>query len=362
MKILVVISTLKYGGAQRVVSLLAREWAKHHEVVLAVFDQSDRHFSYAGRIVHLRSAASDQVWGKACRLLIRSLRLARLFVLERPDQVISFMESANFPSVLAALLTGSLRRLSVSVRVDPMSLSVAHRAMIPWWYRWPKRVIAVSCGVGSELVRMGLPSRSVAVIPNPIVMPGERKGERGMSPESRFILGVGRLHPQKGFDRLIRAFARVPRKDIQLVILGDGAERERLVTLSRELGVDRRTRLQGAVDDVASWYRHAECLVLSSHYEGWPNVLGEAMANGCPVVSYDCPYGPSEIIEHGRSGLLVADGDIDGLAAAMFRVVVDECLRLRLAEEGRNHVRMYALEQIAPRWLAAVAAQRGPTG
>jgi GalNAc-alpha-(1->4)-GalNAc-alpha-(1->3)-diNAcBac-PP-undecaprenol alpha-1,4-N-acetyl-D-galactosaminyltransferase len=356
MKILVVISTLRYGGAQRVVSLLTREWAKDHEVTLAVFDTSTQGFPYAGAVVDLRSAAADHVWAKACKLIARSVRLTRLFRLERPDRIISFMESANFPSIVAALLTRSLVRLRVSVRVDPMRLSALQRMLIRWWYRCPERVIAVSSGVRVSLIRMGLPAGTVSAIPNPVVIPHAPTGSPSSPLESQFILGVGRLHPQKGFDRLIRAFSEVPRRDVHLAILGDGAEHERLATLARELGIDERVHLKGAVGDVVSWYRHAECFVLSSRYEGWPNVIGEAMANGCPVVSYDCRYGPSEIIEHDRSGLLVADGDIDGLAAAISRVVGDDALRTRLAAEGRSRVRLFMLENIAPRWLAADVA------
>ena len=99
--------------------------------------------------------------------------------------------------------------------------------------------------------------------------------------------------------------------------MGEGPERARLIGMALELGIEEYVHLPGFVTDVDTWYRHAECFVLSSRHEGWPMVLMEAMANGCPVVSFDCDYGPSEILEDGANGLLVPEGDVEGLAAAM---------------------------------------------
>ena len=138
---------------------------------------------------------------------------------------------------------------------------------------------------------------------------------------------------------------------LELVILREGAERGRLEALARRLGVASRVRLPGVVADVESWYRGALCFVLSSRYEGWPNVLMEAMAAGCPVVSVDCPYGPAEMLNGGERGLLVAEHDIPALSRAISRVVCEEELRGRLAADGRRHAAAFAPEKIAHLWL-----------
>ena len=98
-------------------------------------------------------------------------------------------------------------------------------------------------------------------------------------------------------------------------------------TLAGELGLASAVVLPGSVENVDTWYQHAECLVLTSRTEAWALVLVEAMANGCPVVSFDCNYGPAEVIKEGRNGLLVEDGNIGGLAATVDSLVQDRDLR-----------------------------------
>ncbi len=167
-----------------------------------------------------------------------------------------------------------------------------------------------------------------------------------------FVLGVGRLAYEKGFERLLEAFSRIRPPGVHLVILGEGPERANLIKRAKELGIEEYVHLPGFVTDVDTWYRHAECFVLSSRHEGWGMVLTEAMDNSCPVVSFDCNYGPSEILEGGANGLLVPEGDVEGLAKAMERVLKDGALRRDLAAKGMERAKMFDVKKIAPRWLA----------
>ena len=353
MKIVVIINTLRRGGAERVVSRLTREWAKSHEVVLALFSTKQIAYGYGGRIadVGLRLPASNSVQ-KVSRIWIGAVRLVQLFQRERPDRIISFMESANFPAIMAAGMTGLLSRLYVSVRNNPRFMRIPYRLLMPWLYRRPARVIGASKGIRDRLEKMGVPGDRLSFIPNPVVI-GRRSEMRGVPFPHRFVLGAGRLVRQKGFDQLLRAFATLSgRHDLHLVVLGEGVEREALIELTETLGIGDVVHFPGAVSDIEAWYRSAACFVLSSLYEGWPNVLMEAMANGCPVISYDCEYGPAEIVEDGKSGLLVTQGDIGALAAGISRLTVDEALRGRLAKEGIKRGRKFAVKEIASRWLA----------
>ena len=166
------------------------------------------------------------------------------------------------------------------------------------------------------------------------------------------MLGVGRLHAEKGFDRLVTAFAEVARKDLHLIVIGEGAEHLKLCCLARTLGIESRVDFPGAVSDVGPWYYHAQCFVLSSRHEGCPNALIEAMANGCPVISFDCQYGPSEIVEDGKSGILVPQGDTAALSDAITRVVSDGALRKRLGSAGRRRADRFSVEEVASLWYA----------
>ena len=352
MKVAVVINSLKRGGAERVVSTLTKEWARDHQVLIAVFDASLRAYDHGGDIEDLGVPPLGSRSKKLVNFVSRSIRLTRLFRREGPDLIVSFMESANFPTIVAASVTGSLDRLCVSVRNDPAMIPRLKRLLLPIAYRRAERVVAPSTGVRNALQKMGVPARKLSVIPNPIGSSKDVNTSIDADFPLRYIVGVGRLERQKGFDRLLKAFAKVEQPDVQLVILGDGAERATLLAMSEELGVRARLHLPGAVSDVDAWYRRAECFVLTSHFEGSPNVVVEAMANGCPVVSFDCRYGPAEILEGGTSGVLVPQDDIAGLANAIQRLVSDRALRLRLGQLGRQRAQAFSVEKIAPCWFS----------
>lgn len=353
MKILVISPSLHRGGAERVVSLLSQEWAKKHEVKIAVFEASSLAYPYSGQLVDLELPSLAGWPSKGIQGMRRVLRLARCFKMEKPDRIITFMESANFPSILAALMTGRLASLWVSVHCDPARFPRSNRWLIPLLYSFPIKVVAVSQGVSLALEKMGVARNKLLFIPNPAPDISSLGG--AFLPENtpaRFLLAVGRLDMQKGFDLLLQAFAQLVDTSIHLVILGEGKERRNLELLAEELQIARRVRFPGNVDDPTPWYRAALAFVLSSRYEGWPNVLLETMANRCPVVSFDCNYGPSEIIEDGINGLLVKAGDVCGLAKMMTRLLSDNELRERFANQGVKRAAEFNVSRLAQYWVS----------
>jgi len=186
------------------------------------------------------------------------------------------------------------------------------------------------------------------VVPNPVVLPpgvtADRRGTR--------LVAVGRLVPQKGFDLLLEAFARIAatHRDWHLTIWGEGPERPALVAQRDALGLKDRVTLPGTSSTPGEWLTTADAFVLSSRYEGWGNVLAEAMAAGLPVVSFDCPFGPGDMITDGVDGLLVPDGDVDGLSAALSRLMSDGALRERLGEAARQSSRRHSGARIMTLW------------
>ena len=350
-RILAVIPSLARGGAERVLGLLTMEWSKRYEVTVVVFDTSEIAYQYGGRLLGLDLSAPRNAPRKLWVGMAASARLIRVCRRQQPDQIISFMEPANFPVVAAATLSGMRKRVTVSVRHNPGALPIARRLLIPWCYRLVGKVIAPSRGIADDLIRRGLPKKLVFAIPNPVFRGEDRRGASERPLSRPFVLGAGRLHRDKGFDRLLKAFSQVERPALELVIVGDGDERASLASLSHALGLGKRAHFPGAVDDVERWYQHAECFVLSSRVEGWPNVIMEAMANGCPVISFRCEYGPSEIIDNMHNGILVRDGDTDMLGAAIAAVVDDDELKRKLAEAGRRRAQMFHLAAIAEQWI-----------
>lgn len=349
MKIIVVINVLSRGGAERVVCRLTKEWAKHHDVHIAVFDATPPVYEFGGRITDL-GVPAPTLPRKLSRLFIGSFRLASIFRQYRPDRIISFMESASIPAIFGAAMSGFLNILWVSVRLNPACIPLPYLALMPILYRFADRIVAPSEGVRAGLAKLGLPSAKLSVIRNPVVFSSSRPTSPSPFPFP-YILGAGRLHRQKGFDRLLKSFRSIGSPDLHLVIVGDGPERDRLIGMTNRLGIGSRVHFPGASSEIERWFHHARCFVLSSRYEGWPNVLMEAMAYGCPVVSFDCRYGPSEILEDGISGILVPQNDVAGMCDAILRILTDVEHRDRLADAGKARGKLFSIDRIAPLWL-----------
>jgi glycosyltransferase involved in cell wall biosynthesis len=267
--------------------------------------------------------------------------LARWLRAERPHALLSALDYANAAALVARRLAGTGTRTLVSVH-NHVSASVASSGrqrllrVVPELARrlYPEAdaVVAVSDGVARDLVELtGLPPGRVVRIYNPVLVP--RLDELARAPLAHpwfaagappVLLGAGKLKRQKDFHTLIRAFALLrARRPARLVILGEGPLEGSLRGLARSLGVEADVALPGFVENPYPFMRGAAAFALSSLFEGFGNVLVEAMACGCPVVSTDCPSGPSEILEGGRWGELVPVGDAQALAAALARTLDD---------------------------------------
>jgi glycosyltransferase involved in cell wall biosynthesis len=225
-------------------------------------------------------------------------------------------------------------------------------------YRAPDRVLTISNGVAEGLARdFGVARDRVRVLHNPVDISRISR----LAPEAdgarfppRFIAACGRLHRQKGFDLLLRAFARLPDPDLVLAILGDGPERRHLESLARELGIGARLVMPGHVPNPWAWIARASAFVLSSRWEGFASILVEAMACGTPVVAADCDYGPREIVRDGESGLLARPDDAESLATFMHRILTDPTLASRLAAHGRRRAMDFDAPVVAGRYADLV--------
>jgi glycosyltransferase involved in cell wall biosynthesis len=287
------------------------------------------------------------------RMMRRVLGLASYLREQRPDALLSLGTQSNFAAILARELAAVPVRVVVSER-NTLSVVVRH-ARAPFRKAYPRlihalypaadAIVAVSRGVAHDLaMQAAIPEDRVTPICNGL--DARSITELSMQPVDDpwltndacpFVLGVGRLHRQKDFATLLRAFAVVQqRRALRLVILGEGPERYALERLARELGVGDKVRMPGFAGAPAAWMRRAAVFVLSSAWEGFPNVVLEALAAGCPVVSTDCPSGPREILADGAYGPLVPVGDHAAMASAILATIAAPLpgsqLRARAAE------------------------------
>jgi glycosyltransferase involved in cell wall biosynthesis len=171
--------------------------------------------------------------------------------------------------------------------------------------------------------------------------------------DDKVIVSAGRLTKQKGFGRLLMAFEPVAHAhpDWQLHIYGKGPQQSALERSIEQRGLQSQVALKGYARDFASVLERASMFVLASRSEGFSMVLIEAMSAGLPLVSFDCPQGPREIIENGKNGFLVPDGDIDGFTSAVGVLVEDVDLRRRCGEQGRLRAPAYSQDVIVEEWL-----------
>ena len=181
--------------------------------------------------------------------------------------------------------------------------------------------------------------------------------------EQPLAVAAGRLTSQKGFDLLIEAWARVARErpDWRLRIYGSGPERSALEAMIDERALGEHVVLAGATKRMGTKMAEGSLFVLSSRFEGFGMVIVEAMSKGLPVVSFDCPRGPAEIIDDGGDGVLVRAGDTDALAAALVDLTGDADRRRRLGAAALQKAAAYDLPAIGARWealLDAVASSR----
>lgn len=167
------------------------------------------------------------------------------------------------------------------------------------------------------------------------------------------VIAVGRLDYQKSFDRLIMVWEKVHEKmqDWRLDIFGQGEWKDMLQRMIDERGLQDCVRLNGPTKDIGKEYAESSMLVMSSHYEGFPMVMIEAMACGLPAVCFDFKCGPRDIIVEGENGLIVPDGDIEGLAEAMMTLMEDEELRKRMGENTKRVVETYSEERVMGQWI-----------
>ena len=167
-----------------------------------------------------------------------------------------------------------------------------------------------------------------------------------------FVLAIGRLNEQKGFDLLLDAFCRsgLARAGWRLVILGEGPERPALQQQATTLGIADAVALPGFVE-VGQWLKRADIFVLSSRYEGFPNALLEAMQMQRACISFDCPSGPRDLIENDRDGLLVPPRDVAALSEALQCLAADPALRSRLGAEASKVGERFSAASVYAKWL-----------
>ncbi len=360
--IAMVLHDLRGGGAERACLRLAGGMAAAGRAVnLILVKGQGAYLNDVPGGVNLTVLDCPRVW--------RAIpALAAHFRRTRPQAVLSALTHMNVATLAAATLCGTGVRVVVSER-NQISAK-AHEAKGAWQralyratplaYRAADRVVAVSGGVAGDLAQFArLAQERIRVIHNP-VFSDDIEALAAREPEHPWflrsnppiVLAVGRLHRQKGFDTLIRAFAiSRAQVDCRLVILGEGGERGLLQRQVERSGLSYDIDLPGFCANPFALMARAGAFVLSSRWEGFPNALIEAMACGAPVIATDCPSGPNEILQDAIAPLVPVDD-----AAALAEALVATLRRRPDTLATRARAREFSVPAAVERYLQVLEA------
>lgn len=328
MVISIFLSDLRGGGAEKVAVNIANSFVQRGYAVDIVL------LSAKGEFIDNLDPKIRVVDLKVQRMRWALISLLRYFRQVRPSAFLACMWPLTVIALWARMLTRTSTRLVVSEHTTWSQSELLQRLSIGWQARtsmhhfFPKAdgIVAVSKGAADDLANFAsLQRSSISFIYNPIVanLPSleylpPAAPSAWWKGSHRRVLAVGTLKPIKDYHTLLNAFAALRQQiDARLLILGEGECRAALEAHARRLGIADSVFMPGFVKEPAPYFRHADLHVLSSTGEGFGNVIVEALAEGTPVVSTDCPSGPREILCDGQFGRLVPVGDVDGLAAAM---------------------------------------------
>ena len=347
------------GGVQRAITTVMNGMvARGHDVDLLTWDQADAEafFPISADIRWHRLDLGDTANRASMRVRLRRARAVRKVIRESRPQLIIGFRGAQFLVVrLYSLGLGvpaiAAERSSPS-RFEHMRGGSRWRLIEFNGMRLAKRIV-----IQLESYRSQYPAflrHKLVVIPNPVFPAAHHATPDRPDSQGRFrILSVGRLSYQKNYESLIRAFGRISERfpSWDLVILGEGEQRPELERLGRRTGLAGRVRLPGAKADVSQWYRDAHLFCLSSRHEGFPNALAEAQAHGLPAVGFAGCTGVNELIEDGKTGLLVqGNGDVQGLSKALASLMSRHAERAEMGASGRKAMEAFSPDTVMDAW------------
>lgn len=371
-KILVFIGSLTSGGAERVAVSLSKylSVSEKFEVVFVTLDgyRSDFYtLHHSVKRIAMDMSGATAGMGKYLMNLRRMIAFRKIVRAEKPDIVLGMITRHAVISILACIL------LPVKVVVSERNYPGKRKNHSMWeilrkyTYRYADAHVVQTSKI-AEWLRENTKSTNIHIIPNSISWPLENF-EPILAPsdfvkqDEKLILAAGSFKEQKGFDLILDAIPGVLEKhpEWKLVILGGRVDedeknsgdlvREQLMSLIAEKHLENRVLLPGKAGNMTEWYQRADIFVLSSRFEGFPNVLLEAMASGTACVSFNCDTGPADLIQHGINGMLVEELNTKELGMTVYEVMNQPGLRKKLADNAIKVRNTFSEEKIMKLWI-----------
>jgi len=338
-----VISMMSQGGAEKIMSFLVNEFSKKYDVYLIIMCKGEIFYEVSKdvNIIELDLCKNSvNLIDSIKNNFIRYKTLRNKIKTISPSIIISFLTQTNILSIFVA------RSLNIPVIIAERSVSKAEKSKIWQFLRkyTYKKADALVVLTKQEMKNYDYVKKLYQIY-NPILIKKSKNIKR-----ENIILAVGRLHPVKQFDKLIQNFAKINTDYKLFIVGGDGGEKVKLKKIINELKLKDRVFLIGKVKNIEEFYLKSKIFVLSSKFEAFPNVILEAMGYACAVVSFDCPYGPAEIIENGKNGILVENQNWERLNSEILKLTKDDNLRNYLSTNAIEVIERFSFENFIKEW------------
>lgn len=343
MKILMVITGMQSGGAERVMATLCNELSQHHLVRLAIMKTAATDYEISNQVQVVAGNVEGQKIWKAVQFSKKEIENWN------PDIVLSFMTKTNIIALLARKMAKVKPPVVIAERANPYHTRGILRVVRNILYHYANG--AVFQTEQAQLYYKNIIECKSAVLKNPLNPDFKVKpfcGER-----SSRIVCVGRLSEEKNQRLLIDAFTELALKfpNYTVEFYGDGPLKENLKQHIQELGMQDKIKIMGRKDHVQDYIKDAACFVLPSNSEGMPNALLEAMALGIPSIATDCPIGGSAfIIEDNENGILIPMNDEESLKAALTKCLVEKEFARRIGEKATRVINDFDAKKVCKEW------------
>jgi glycosyltransferase involved in cell wall biosynthesis len=350
--VLIIVSDMGAGGAQRVISHMTTQWTESGKsVVLVTFSNHEDDFFTISKSVKRVSLGlhtpSNNLWSAVKNNILRIHSIHKVIKLESPDVVMSFISTTNILTILASF--GLNKRVVISERSDPSIEDLG----IPWqklrtiFYKFADIVTANSMGALNSMSKY-VPESKLKYVRNPLrYINSDEEVEK-----ENIILCVARLNREKGVDVLLDSYASTFEQfpDWKLLIVGNGELEVELKNHAKNLGISSHVIWAGKVKDPSAYFLKSRIFILPSRREGMPNALLEAMSCGLPCIITSASSGPLEIVKDKVTGLVVPNEDADSMSNAITTLIRDKGLRDKLSIGALDAVSKIDMTTVYDEW------------
>lgn len=351
-KIAFVIGSLSSGGAERVVSNLANELIDKFEIVIITFVESTPFYNLDNRIKVIACTQSIEKSSSAFQALklnyFLTTKIIQILKIEHVNIVIAFITSANILSTIASII----HRIPciISERNNPLIEDVPRfwRILRRFIYPLADSIVLQTQGI-KKIYENKIKINKITILPNPIASELSNQRDYNIKKEN-LIITVGRLDKNKGHDDIIKVFGSIDTQNWKLLIIGEGSEKQELITLINILNLNDKVKIVSKVKNINDYYNKASIFVSASKTEGFPNALLEAMHFGLPSISYDCDFGPSDLIDDGVNGYLVPVNNVSILRERLSQLISNENLRRKFSHKSKCSTENYLSEKVITQW------------